>query len=107
MKVIFKTLKTDDGEYSAVVHKLNNCFKPKVNVTHERYELIKEIILQYKIVSDVVKSITWHKTSCKIRSRKCNLNVTKRIIGQQVSDSSSDFESELASEESLALSCNR
>ena len=37
VKEIYKILKTDDEEYNAVVDKLNNYFKPKVNVTCERY----------------------------------------------------------------------
>ena len=39
---IYKTLKTDDEEYNAVVDKLNNYFKPKVNVAYERHVLKKQ-----------------------------------------------------------------
>ena len=53
VKGIFKTLKTDGEEYNAVAHKLNNHFKPKVNVTHKRHDFKQakqdkdEIILNF------------------------------------------------------------
>ena len=37
MKKIYKNLKINDEENNAVVDKLSNYFKPKVNVTYEQY----------------------------------------------------------------------
>ena len=47
VKQIYKTLKIDDEGYNSVADKLNNYFKPKVNVAYERSKQSKNESMIY------------------------------------------------------------
>ena len=79
VKEIYKTLKTDEEEYNAVADKLNNYFKPKVNVTYERYLLKQVKQSKYEIIINYV-------TGLRSLAETCNfLNISEAIEDQFIS----------------------
>ena len=76
VKEIYKTLKTDDEEYNAVVNKLNNYFKPKVNVTHEQYVFKKS---KQGKDEGIINFVTWLRSLAEM----CNLlNISEAVKNQ-------------------------
>ena len=109
VKEIYETLKTDEKENNAAADKLNDYFKPKVNVTHERYvlkqtkqgknESIIKFVTQLRLLTKTFKFLNISEavkdqfiSSCGSMKLKQNLLREKEIIPEQCIEIASNSE---------------